>query len=140
MKYPVPEHIAKCYLVYKRALKRKELINPRICSKCGSSDKVCGHHKDYEKPLEVVWLCNSCHGKTHPFKHSEKSKEMIRNSKKGVKFSQQHRTNMSLCRKGKNHSQEMKNKISITMKKVQQKGSKLVNHHWVRPLDLTVTL
>jgi hypothetical protein len=26
---------------------------------------VSGHHTDYRRPLDVVWLCGSCHGRVH---------------------------------------------------------------------------
>jgi hypothetical protein len=41
------------------------LIKPAICSNCGASKRLHGHHDDYSKPLEVVWLCVSCHHKRH---------------------------------------------------------------------------
>jgi hypothetical protein len=31
------------------------------CEVCGKSPAQA-HHKDYSKPLEVVWLCQPCHG------------------------------------------------------------------------------
>jgi len=41
------------------------LIRPSTCSKCLIECKPEGHHPDYSKPLEVVWLCRQCHNKEH---------------------------------------------------------------------------
>lgn len=34
------------------------------CEVCGA-EKTHGHHDDYLKPLEVRWLCHSCHAAEH---------------------------------------------------------------------------
>lgn len=34
------------------------------CEFCGRED-VHAHHKDYSKPLEVIWLCPKCHHRLH---------------------------------------------------------------------------
>jgi hypothetical protein len=47
------------------AIQRKELIKPMECSKCNRKVRLFGHHFDYSKPLEVVWLCGSCHKNIH---------------------------------------------------------------------------
>lgn len=41
------------------------LIRNEICESCGIKCKTQGHHEDYEKPLEVKWLCAICHGEKH---------------------------------------------------------------------------
>jgi hypothetical protein len=35
------------------------------CAICGTEANVQGHHKDYAKPLDVVWLCAKCHHRVH---------------------------------------------------------------------------
>lgn len=39
-------------------------IEKRTCIICGSPNSEM-HHKDYNKPLEVIWLCRSCHNNQH---------------------------------------------------------------------------
>lgn len=50
-------------------LVRKEIKEGRmkrdICAICGATENIQGHHKDYAKPLEVVWLCARCHARIH---------------------------------------------------------------------------
>lgn len=41
------------------------LTRPERCSECGKIGKIQGHHPDYDKPLEVEWLCPSCHARRH---------------------------------------------------------------------------
>ena len=41
------------------------IIKPNSCEKCGTNSVLHGHHTDYNKPLEVKWLCSFCHGLEH---------------------------------------------------------------------------
>ena len=57
-----PEKI-KCYKLVYKAVKKGILLR-KPCQFC-SKEKVQGHHPDYSKPLDVIWLCSSCHKKLH---------------------------------------------------------------------------
>ena len=41
------------------------LIRPTTCSSCNAEYKPEGHHPDYSKQLEVIWLCKQCHENIH---------------------------------------------------------------------------
>ena len=41
------------------------LPRPSHCSKCGTEGPVDGHHEDYSRPLDVIWLCRRCHSRQH---------------------------------------------------------------------------
>jgi hypothetical protein len=36
-----------------------------LCAMCGSKNNIHAHHRDYRKPLDVVWLCAACHHRIH---------------------------------------------------------------------------
>jgi len=40
----------------------------RPCTVCGAM-KSEAHHEDYSKPLEVTWLCRTCHKAEHRKTH-----------------------------------------------------------------------
>lgn len=50
----------KAHNAVKEAI-RKGQLRRLPCEKCGETNDVHGHHDDYNKPLEVIWLCRSCH-------------------------------------------------------------------------------
>ena len=50
--------------VVEAAIKAGVLMKPEACSSCGKKDcRIEAHHEDHTKPLEVTWLCVSCHRK-----------------------------------------------------------------------------
>lgn len=48
-----------------RAVKSGTLVRPSVCSRCPATERIQGHHDDYSKPLEVMWLCPICHAARH---------------------------------------------------------------------------
>lgn len=51
--------------ITERAIENKILIRPTVCSQCGKTGAIEAHHPDYNKPLEVTWLCQPCHHEWH---------------------------------------------------------------------------
>ena len=44
------------------AVRDGRLLKPASCSKCGDNHhQIEGHHEDYSKPLDVIWVCPPCH-------------------------------------------------------------------------------
>lgn len=44
----------------------KARTQPEACELCAIVMEVLeGHHEDYSKPLDVVYLCNACHNLVH---------------------------------------------------------------------------
>ena len=48
----------------KIAVKKKKIIKTE-CINCGSNENIVGHHEDYNKPFDVLWLCKVCHYQLH---------------------------------------------------------------------------
>ena len=55
----------KCRTYFGNAVRDGRILRPDSCSACGGKCIPQGHHADYSKPLDVQWLCRSCHGKLH---------------------------------------------------------------------------
>ena len=58
-------HKKKATVAVRVAVASGKLTMPDKCSSCGKSGKVHGHHDDYDLPLDVVWLCPTCHNQLH---------------------------------------------------------------------------
>lgn len=60
------EHRARKHatLLVARALKSGKL-EKGPCHFCETTERIEGHHNDYSKPLDVIWLCARCHRKLH---------------------------------------------------------------------------
>jgi hypothetical protein len=46
-----------------RAVRNGSLVR-LPCIRCGK-EKSVAHHEDYDKPLDVMWLCQPCHKQRH---------------------------------------------------------------------------
>ena len=54
---------SKCHRAVALAIKKGELVR-KDCNRCGEP-KSLAHHEDYDKPLQVIWLCQPCHKRRH---------------------------------------------------------------------------
>ena len=55
--------IRKARNIVLRALAAGKIKKPKTCEKCGAKGKLEADHSNYKKPLDVTWLCPSCHHK-----------------------------------------------------------------------------
>lgn len=65
----------KAHSIVNEALKTGKLKKPNKCSNCNQEKNVQAHHEDYNKPLEIIWLCVSCHSQLHKQKKIENGYE-----------------------------------------------------------------
>lgn len=60
----------KARSILNNLIQRNKIRKPLKCSVCKiKSKRIEGHHENYNKPLDVIWLCVSCHLKTHEDKN-----------------------------------------------------------------------
>ena len=63
-KNPKIKEIARSKL--NNAVKYDKIIKPHLCSANNCNEMIVeAHHKDYLKPLDVIWLCSYHHKKLH---------------------------------------------------------------------------
>ena len=67
-----------------RAAIKAGVITRKPCEPCGA-EKAEAHHDDYNKPLEVRWLCSKCHHEWHrhnePIRPNSDIKKVLNNKK-----------------------------------------------------------
>lgn len=76
--------VHKQALLYPERIKARNIVTEAIrtkqlkkldCKLCGADQKenrICAHHEDYSRPLEVIWLCVSCHKRLHYMRKQDK--------------------------------------------------------------------
>jgi len=57
--------ITKTHSAVNSAIKKGIIKKPHKCSMCGEEGNLVGHHEDYSKPIDVIWVCRRCHSKIH---------------------------------------------------------------------------
>ena len=61
----------KAWKAVERALRTGRLTRADRCS-CGRDSRVYGHHDDYTRPLDVLWVCGACHKVQHQWLNTRK--------------------------------------------------------------------
>lgn len=57
------------------AVRSGALVKPDACEDCDGPGPLHGHHEDYDKPLEVAWICPPCHARRHtPIRQGRRAK------------------------------------------------------------------
>ena len=52
-------------------------ITKTPCTVCGATKNVCAHHKDYSKPLDIVWVCRDHHYRIHVAERRKQEKQGV---------------------------------------------------------------
>ncbi len=51
--------------LYRKEINCGKIVRPKRCSACNIKSRIHGHHRDYNQPLLIVWLCSKCHRMEH---------------------------------------------------------------------------
>ena len=49
------------------ALRDGKIVKSPECEVCSQPADTRGHHDDYSKPLDVIWVCTACHALIHAY-------------------------------------------------------------------------
>lgn len=76
-----PSQVSRARHQVSTALRQGRISRPSACTVCGAPDAAmkdgrtsiqAHHHKGYERPLDVQWLCVSCHRAVTPLPAGER--------------------------------------------------------------------
>lgn len=62
------QHKKTAHTAVGNAVRDGKLVKPSRCDECKATTEsrlLHGHHEDYSAPLDVRWLCATCHGRHH---------------------------------------------------------------------------
>lgn len=62
---------------YANEYQRRGKLTPKPCEKCGDI-KAEKHHDNYDKPLQITWLCRGCHRNHHTEEAAKVSREALK--------------------------------------------------------------
>lgn len=123
-----------CYNAYRFAIKHGLLI-PHPCEICGNQEAE-GHHPDHTRPLEVIWLCHSCHGLHHSLINaqniSEEQRLKISQAKLGHPVAEETRAKLRAANLGKAHTESTKSKMKESQRR-RRAEEKMRNRSDVQP-------
>jgi len=81
----------KAQNILEAAIKKGVIERKYICENCGSEERftdgrsaVQAHHSDYNKPFDVIWLCQKCHYKWHETHKAIERKEVESEPEKDI--------------------------------------------------------
>ena len=52
----------KAHNTLNNAIRDGRIKKPTRCEICDKPSRLHGHHYDYTMPLDVIWMCEECHG------------------------------------------------------------------------------
>ncbi len=72
----------KAHTLVNNLVRDGKLIKPNECEICNyGSDRIEAHHENYEKPLDIFWLCKKCHNDIHDRILRDKTLQKIKEKK-----------------------------------------------------------
>lgn len=55
----------RAHMMLNIAVQSGQIVRPDHCEDCGLVCTPHGHHENYEKHFEVIWVCPQCHKRRH---------------------------------------------------------------------------